>query len=112
MPNKHNRPSQHQIDVEALSDNPNFYANAVHVFSSIYDVTLQFRVEAPVTIPEQGKPTMLEIVSTCSVRMSPQHAKALGAILVKHVKDYEENNHVTLPLDPKIQPMWENAVKK
>jgi hypothetical protein len=87
-----------------------FYANAVNVLTSIYDVTLSFRAQSPIVI-EQGKAPVIQTSELCNVRMSPQHAKALVAILLKHVIQYEIEHEITLPLPEDVRQIW-NEVQK
>lgn len=87
-----------------------FYANAVNVTTGVYDVTLNFRTQSPVFF-EEGEPPTLEVTGTCSIRMSPQHAKSLVALLVKHVKDYEGQHGVNLPVPNNIREVWEEYIK-
>jgi len=92
-------------------DKHDFYANAVNVITSIYDVTLSFQTRSPIAI-EAGKAPIFEASGICSVRMSPQHAKSLAALLIKHISDYEIDNKVELPLPPDIKGFWETYVVK
>ncbi len=82
-----------------------YYANSVNMGIGLYDVTLIFSAQVPV-IAEPGKTAMVQSSQNCIVRMSPQHAKALAALLVKHVKQYEQQFGMTLPLEPNIQEIW------
>ena len=92
-------------------DQHDFYANAVNVTSSIYDVTLNFRTQSPVMM-SQGKPPVFEASAVFNVRMSPQHAKALTALLVKHIVDYEAKHHTQLPLPPELQQLWDQVMAR
>jgi hypothetical protein len=87
-----------------------FYANAVNVTTGVYDVTLYFRTQSPVFIEEDQQPTM-EVSGTCSVRMSPQHAKSLAALLTKHVRQYEQDHELELPVPKNIQEFWKENIK-
>jgi len=87
-----------------------FYANFVQVTTSLYDVTLHFRVQTPVSI-EQGQKPIVESKEVCSVRMSPQHAKSVAALLVKHIADYERDNGLDLPIPPNIKEIWDKYRK-
>jgi len=93
-----------------MEERNDFYANAVNVVTSIYDVTLNFRTQSPVSL-EPGKDPLLEASGICNVRMSPQHAKALAALLIKHITKYEEDYQLDLPLPDDIAPMWQEHVK-
>jgi hypothetical protein len=88
-----------------------FYANGVNVITSIYDVVLNFRTEYPISVKPGEKPIM-EASGTCRVRMSPQHAKSLAALLIEHLDRYERDHNLTLPLPPNIKEMWDTHVKK
>lgn len=88
-----------------------FYANAVNVLTSVYDVTLSFRVQSPVVI-EQGKAPVIQASEICNVRMSPQHAKALAAILLKHVIQYEKEHNINLPLPEDVRQIWDEFQKR
>lgn len=88
-----------------------YYSNAVNVIRSIYDVTLEFNTNTPVGIKE-GKPSIIQAASGCRVRMSPQHAKALAALLMHHVVEYEKQFNMTLPLEDNIDALWKELCKK
>jgi hypothetical protein len=88
-----------------------FYANAVNVLTSLYDVTLNFRTQSPI-VAESGKPPMIEAFAECNIRMSPQHAKALAALLVRQILQYEDEFKVNLPVDPNILEFWQKYVRK
>ena len=65
-------------------DVPSFYANSVQVMQGPYDVTLTFRhIFDLVDGTAQGK-------TVARVAMSPQHAKALVAVLMERVALYEQ----------------------
>ncbi len=87
-------------------DRQDFYANSVNLITSIYDVTIQFRTQSPVSI-ELGKEPIIEAVGLLNIRMSPQHAKALAALLVKHISDYENQYGFELPIEEKLSEFWE-----
>lgn len=91
-------------------EDQDFYANSVQVTTSLYDVTLHFRVQTPVFI-EQGQEPVAESREVCSVRMSPQHAKSVAALLVKHIADYEKENELDLPIPPNIKEIWDKHCK-
>ena len=87
-----------------------FYANAVNVLTSVYDVTLSFRAQSPVVL-EPDKAPIMQASEICNVRMSPQHAKALSAILLKHILQYEKENHIKLPLPDDVSQIWNEFQK-
>ena len=55
---------------------------------------------------------MIEASEVFNVRMSPQHAKALAALLVHHVMGYEKQHNAELPLPPEIQGIWKRCVNE
>jgi len=87
-----------------------YYANAVNISTSIYDISLFFSVQSPVGLNKDAKP-FIEASSQCNVRMSPQHAKALAALLIKHIKDYEKQFSVELPLPDELSSLWKEITK-
>ena len=93
------------------SDEHDFYANAVNVITGLYDVTLNFKTQFPVSIREDKK-TILEVSKSCNIRMSPQHAKSLAALLVIQVIEYEDTYKTELPIPPEVQEKWDRFVKK
>lgn len=94
-----------------MSDIPvEFYANAVNVGTSVYDVTLNFRLQSGEK-NQQTEEIIITVSAENNIRMSPQHAKALAALLVNHIKLYEEQFSVDLPLTPDIMKFWEDNVK-
>ena len=95
------------MDIESI----NFYANAANVTTSVYDVTLQFRTQSPIGSVEGNKPPMIETSGICNVRMSPQHAKSLAALLVRQIIEYEKQFGVKLALPPDMEEFWKDAVK-
>jgi hypothetical protein len=91
------------------SERVDFYANSVNVATGIYDITLHFRTQTPVTI-EDGKPPLIETTDIFNVRMSPQHAKALGILLLKHITDYESKFDLELPVPDNLTELWSQCV--
>ena len=85
-----------------------FYANLVEVNTSVYDVTLQFKLRSFSKDPED----IFSAIDVCNVRMSPQHAKALVAILLKHITNYEIDFKCELPLSPDLQKMIDDIKKE
>ena len=88
-----------------------FYANAVNIMSSLYDLTISFRTQSPVLV-DQAKPPLIQSSSECNIRMSPQHAKALAALLVDQVRQYEATFKIELPIEDNLIPMWKSIGKK
>lgn len=93
-----------------MADNNEFYTNAVNILASLYDVTLNFRSQSPVMV-DPTKPPLIQSTGEFSVRMSPQHAKALAALLVEHVKKYEEQFKIDLPIEENILEIWKSNIK-
>ena len=94
-----------------MGDSPEFYTNAINIASSLYDVTLEFRANSPIPMKE-NHPPVVESKEVCTIRMSPQHAKALAILLLKQVEDYEKQFSLTLPVEVNIQSIWNNWFKK
>ena len=94
----------------------NFYANAVNFATSIYDVTLIFKSQSP-QIDQAGKimeikgQPVLNVAEEIVVRMSPQHAKSLAALLAKNIADYEKQFNINLPVPPEIEAIWKDLVR-
>ena len=94
-----------------MPDNPNeFYANAVNIMSSLYDLTLSFRSQTPVLV-DPSKPPIIQSSNECNIRMSPQHAKALAALLVDQVRQYEDRFKLELPVEDNIIEIWKSIKK-
>jgi len=87
------------VTTETTSEVPEYYTSSVAMATSIYDVTLQFRVQVPPLAP--GQPPAERPV--CVVRMSPQHAKMLALILTNAIRDYEARFQTRLPIPPERQ---------
>lgn len=86
-----------------------FYANSVNVASQIYDVLIEFALQTPITYADNSNTVERKILTR--VRMSPPHAKALAAILVKQAMEYEANfGKLSLPDD--MAAMWATYVEK
>ncbi len=73
-------------------DVPAFYANAVRIMVSMHDFTL---IIGQAAYREDGTPEMRE---AARLNLSPQHAKALAALLSRRVMDYEDQFGV-LPVE-------------
>ena len=100
-----------------MNENPkHFYANAVNLLGSIFDVSMVFRSQSH-QIDDTGKPmlinnqTSLSVDDEITIRMSPQHAKAFAALLMDQVVEYEKQFHVTLPLPPDLEGKWKKYIK-
>jgi len=101
-----------------MDENPkNFYANAVNIAVSLYDVTFVFRSQSPMVDDtgqimqnDKGQP-LINVSDEFVVRMSPQHAKALASLLMKNVIEYEKQFNLTLPLTPDLEQFWKENLK-
>lgn len=111
MAKKHTESKRFERNDELPDDQNSFYSNAVNVMTSVYDVTIQFRTQTPITTPAENQPVLIEAGDICNVRMSPQHAKALVAILAKHIMEYEQGHRVKLPLPPDMQNLWDKVFR-
>jgi len=89
-------------------DTLRFYSNSTRVVSTLFDLTFEFRRQAP--LPEEEETATEGVtaftVARCQVSVSLQHAKAIAAILTKHIKNYEAAHGVTLPLPEDMQAIW------
>jgi hypothetical protein len=72
---------------------PSFYTNSVQLQLSVFDLKLLFGVIVSAAAPQPLMRPIAEVV------MSPQHAKALAALLTAHVRGYE-NRFGQLPEIP------------
>ena len=100
-----------------MDDKPkNFYANAVNLLTSIFDITMVFRSQSP-QIDDTGKALLLNgqpilsITDEITIRMSPQHAKALASLLVQQTIEYEKQFGIKLPLPPDLENIWKQNLK-
>jgi hypothetical protein len=91
-------------------DSIDVYANSVSVTTSVYDAILVFGTRTAVSVQPGQKP-LVEVDEKCRIRMSPQHAKSLAALLLKHVVDYEQKHDLRLPIPPEMQRIWDDLVK-
>jgi hypothetical protein len=94
-----------------MSQEPvDIYANSVSVTTSVYDVIMAFGTRTAITL-QQGQKPLVEVDEKCRIRMSPQHAKSLAALLVKHVTDYERQHGLKLPIPPEMEQLWDTLVR-
>lgn len=87
----------------------NAYANAVSVTLGIYDVALHFSTQSPVAVGGDTPPAVV-VTDRCAIRMSPQHAKALAALLTHYILKYEKDYSVELPLPASTQDLWDRHI--
>lgn len=94
-----------------MSEEYDFYANNLNILASVYDITLNFSIRLPIKIDkEAGVVTETEDIHPVRIRMSPQHAKSLAALLVNHIKNYEKEHNVNLPVPDNMAQMWNQLV--
>jgi len=93
-----------------MDEDENFYANSVNVITSVYDITLNFSARIPISSEKDEAPEF-KTSDICNVRMSPQHTKALAALLVKHIKQYESDYKIVLPIPKEVNDYWNEFVK-
>lgn len=68
---------------------PDFYINSAFIQASLYEFMFKFGLKT-----DQKK----DAESVAIIRMSPQHAKVLGKLLVKNVDAYEKDvGEIKLP---------------
>ena len=73
-----------------------FYAEALHIFSSLYSAVLFFGEQM-----EEREPIL-----RARIKVSPQMLKAMALLTNKHLKEYEEAvGPITLP--PQVYTAWE-----
>ena len=95
-----------------MPENNEYYANAVNIIANLYDVTLNFRAQSPVSVQPDGSAAMLQATSEVTVRMSPQHAKALAVLLTQHIVNYEKQFNIELPIEDNLMQQWKNLIKR
>ncbi len=73
-----------------------FYADSLHIFSSLYSAVLFFGEQM-----EEREPIL-----RARIKVSPQMLKAMALLTNKHLKEYEEAvGPITLP--PQVYAAWE-----
>ena len=90
-----------------------FFSNRVAVSTSLYESLLAFLLISPVAFPkdaDEDDEDEIEVAANVEdmvrVRMSPQHAKALAAILVSQIVHYEKLHGIELPTNPETAALW------
>jgi hypothetical protein len=87
--------NQGQIE-EAAGEPISFYADSLHIFSSLYSAVLFFGEQM-----EEREPIL-----RARIKVSPQMLKAMALLTNKHLKEYEEAvGPITLP--PQVYTAWE-----
>ena len=91
-------------DTQSMQSQPNeltgepitFYADSLHIFSSLYSAVLFFGEQM-----EEREPIL-----RARIKISPQMLKAMALLTNKHLKEYEEAvGPITLP--PQVYTAWE-----
>ena len=91
-------------DTQSMQSQPNeltgepitFYADSLHIFSSLYSAVLFFGEQM-----EEREPIL-----RARIKISPQMLKAMALLTNKHLKEYEEAvGPITLP--PQVYSAWE-----
>ena len=81
---------------ELTSEPITFYADSLHIFSSLYSAVLFFGEQM-----EEREPIL-----RARIKVSPQMLKAMALLTNKHLKEYEEAvGPITLP--PQVYTAWE-----
>lgn len=81
---------------EASGEPITFYADSMHIFSSLYSAVLFFGEQM-----EEREPIL-----RARIKVSPQMLKAISLLTSKHVKEYEEAvGPITLP--EQVYAAWE-----
>lgn len=98
------------------NDRKFYYANAVNMAISLYDVTFVLRNQSPQIDPEGNlmvlnNKQVIDVSEEIVIRMSPQHAKAFAILLVKNIAEYEKNFGIKLPITPDLQKLWDENIK-
>lgn len=82
---------------EEVSDEPiTFYADSLHIYSSLYSAVLFFGEQM-----EEREPILRS-----RIKVSPQMLKAIAVLASKHVKDYE-NAIGPIELPSQVYDAWE-----
>lgn len=94
-------------------ENIDFYTNSLIIYGSEYEITLRFANSlAEVQRGEEADGLPIQEIGICNVRMSPQHAKATAALLIKHIRIYEKEHGVKLPLPENVKKIWDEFVEE
>ena len=97
IPKDENFATPGSLNAEEISDEPiTFYADSLHIYSSLYSAVLFFGEQM-----EEREPILRS-----RIKVSPQMLKAIAVLATKHVKDYE-NAIGPIELPPKVYDAWE-----
>ena len=90
------RPSDTQASEDNSLDPITFYADSMHIFSSLYSAVLFFGEQM-----EEREPIL-----RARIKVSPQMLKAIALLTAKHVREYENAvGPITLP--EQVYSAWE-----
>ena len=79
IPKDENFATPGSLNAEEISDEPiTFYADSLHIYSSLYSAVLFFGEQM-----EEREPILRS-----RIKVSPQMLKAIAVLATKHVKDY------------------------
>jgi hypothetical protein len=94
-----------------MADQPQeIYANGVQVITSPFEFVLELGLTTVKLSQIPNRPHDTEAQVVARVRLSPHHAKAVAALLVQNVVEFERN-WGELGLPPELGSIWENVVK-
>ncbi|CAI8285736.1 MAG: hypothetical protein CL884_01825 [Dehalococcoidia bacterium] len=97
IPKDENFATPGSLNAEEISDEPiTFYADSLHIYSSLYSAVLFFGEQM-----EEREPILRS-----RIKVSPQMLKAIAVLATKHVKDYE-NAIGPIELPPQVYDAWE-----
>jgi len=92
--------------VHSDSQIPTFYVNNTLVETSVWDVRLRLGE----TLETDRENNILRVRELATVRMSPQHAQVVHAILSKHLENYERQ-FGKIPSAPQVSTLEEKRKK-
>ena len=102
MPQEENYANPGDTQADVASGEPiTFYADSMHIFSSLYSSVLFFGEQM-----EEREPIL-----RVRIKVSPQMLKAIALLTNKHVREYEEAvGPITLP--EQVYSAWELEAEK
>ena len=95
-PARGTEPWEAKLSDEKPGETPDIYCNSVQLGVSPYDLMIELQRRPPVI----GGDAKLMHVGT--VRMSLEHAKVLGIMLRKALKNYEDQTGRPIPMHPEL----------
>ena len=102
VPQEENYVNPGDTQIDGASGEPvTFYADSMHVFSSLYSAVLFFGEQM-----EEREPIL-----RTRIKVSPQMLKAIALLTTKHVREYEEAvGPIALP--EQVYAAWELEAEK